>query len=255
MKMSGDLKTKLNVAYSNEQYEKVTLIEPTSSGYIHIAAEVDTRLPFFPASPNKKRLLQKCKRLCKQLEAKKFVQRATLFKAVLIPPGRGKFLKQRPNVHQARFDVSILIELTTGSDVESVRAEPVFAELEMCLKNAAHYVHTINANNIRRIGPVNHERDGVFLFNYFFADDVEQNLAVWEYTAGWFEKETALNNSTLLLPTDESNSEYTVVNHCRWDRLSDILPSILFKRSFRSYVLGNFEANNTAASPILYKLA
>jgi len=35
----------------------------------------------------------------------------------------------------------------------------------------------------------------------------------------------------------------------------DILPSLLFKKSFHSYVLDNFYANKVAAMPVLYKLA
>jgi len=78
---------------------------------------------------------------------------------------------------------------------------------------------------------------------------------VWEYTAGWFGQETGLDNSTVLLPRDGERSEYNIMNHYRWDRLLDVMPSLLFKRSFRDYVLANFEANNVAAMPILYRMA
>jgi len=37
--------------------------------------------------------------------------------------------------------------------------------------------------------------------------------------------------------------------------LIHILPSLIFKKSFKEFVLNNFEANNVAAMPILYKLA
>ena len=117
------------------------------------------------------------------------------------------------------------------------------------------FTHTITASNARRIGPVDHSRPGVFLFNYFFADSVEQNLAVWNYTAGWFQAETGLDNSTVLLPTAAARSNYSIINHCRWDRLGQILPSLIFKKSFHSYVLDNFAANNVAAMPVLYRLA
>jgi hypothetical protein len=127
--------------------------------------------------------------------------------------------------------------------------------MEKAIQAAASYVHTIEATNVRRIGPVDHSRQGVFLFNYFFADDVEQNLGIWKYTAGWFQSETGLDNSTVLLPVDAGRSRYSIINHCRWDRLSDILPSLIFKRSFHTYVLDNFEANQVAALPILYRLA
>ena len=49
-------------------------------------------------------------------------------------------------------------------------------------------------------------------------------------------------------------SKYTIINHCRWDKLIDILPSLIFKKSFHSYVLDNFFANNVAAMPVLYKM-
>ena len=109
--------------------------------------------------------------------------------------------------------------------------------------------------NVRRIGPVDHSKKGVFLFNYFYADQVKQNLQVWEYTAGWFQNQTGLDNSTVILPDLVKENSYKIINHCRWDHLIDILPSLIFKRSFKKFVLNNFEANNVAAMPILYRLA
>src|SRR6266850_1364954 len=50
------------------------------------------------------------------------------------------------------------------------------------IEDAGH-VYTVTASNARRIGAVDHARDGVFLFNYFYADSPAQNLAVWEHTA------------------------------------------------------------------------
>lgn len=111
------------------------------------------------------------------------------------------------------------------------------------------------AKNIRRTGDVNHDKQGVFLFNFFYADNVDQNLGIWEYTAGWFEDQTGLHNSTLLRTQEDGSRLYSVINHCRWDKLSDVLPSLIFKRTFKTYVLANLEANNTAPTPILYKLA
>lgn len=34
-----------------------------------------------------------------------------------------------------------------------------------------------------------------------------------------------------------------------------MLPALLFKRSFRSYVLATFRVNGVAAMPVLYRLA
>lgn len=253
--MDENLKAKLRISRASDTYSKATLVPPTGHGYIHLAAEVDRRLPFLPASRTKDALLRDCKSLCEKLRRQEGVTAVTLFTAVLIPPGKGKFLKQRPDVHIARFDIAILIETSTVAEAQALRNAAAFADLEACVRRDARYVHTVTARNARRIGPVDHTRSGVFLFNYFYADDLQQNLAVWEYTAGWFEQETGLDNSTLLEPLEGSPSQYTVINHCRWDGLRDILPSLAFKPSFRSYILENFEANNTAAIPILYRLA
>lgn len=250
------VETKLEAIPMNASFEKVRLVEPVSSGYVHLMAEVDSRLPFLPASRTKRDLLKECKRYCSELERRSDVKSAVAFRAILIPPGRGEFLKQRPGkVHIAKFDVVILIETNTVEDAEKLRQSDVFVKLEERVREVARYSRIITASNVKRIGSVDHNRDGVFLFNYFFADDTNQNLAVWEYTAGWFQQESGLDNSTVLLPNHAQDSEYNIVNHCRWDHLRNILPSLLFKRSFRSYVLSNFEANNVAAIPILFKLA
>jgi hypothetical protein len=103
------------------------------------------------------------------------------------------------------------------------------------------------------MAPVDHSRPGVFLFNYFSAKDVESNLFAWQYTAGWFQDQTGLDNSTVLRPVGD-DSAYTLVNHCRWDRMRDVLPSLVLKRSFREFVLRVFDDNGVAPRPILYRL-
>jgi hypothetical protein len=66
--------------------------------------------------------------------------------------------------------------------------------------------------------------------------------------------ETGLNNSTLLGPL--STADYVFVNHARWDLPLPVLAAkMLGKPSFYSYVLANLHANDTAAMPILYRLA
>lgn len=179
-----------------------------------------------------------------------------MFDAVLVPPGRGEFLKKRPGkVHVARYDLVILIECKSEEAAKEIQAYPAYIELMRIISSNASFTHQITASNIRRIGAVDHSRQGTFLFNYFFADSVEENLAIWNYTAGWFQAETGLDNSTVLMPTDAAQSNYSIINHCRWDSLGQILPSLIFKKSFQSYVLDNFAANNVAAMPVLYRLA
>lgn len=250
------METKLNLVNEQFGYPKVSLVEPVSSAYIHIAAEVDKRLPFLWTSQDKRKLIDNCKKWCGELELDTKVLEAVVFKALLIPPGRGNFVNQRKEtVHIARFDFAVLIEVESLDAAERIRLHPVYQAMESAVRTAASYTHVITATNVRRINAVDHQRNGVFLFNYFFADDTNQNLGVWEYTAGWFEQETGLDNSTVLLPVEKDKSKYNIINHCRWDKLTDILPSLIFKRTFRTFVLDNFEANKVAAMPILYRLA
>ena len=151
--------------------------------------------------------------------------------------------------------MAILIEATTLEAINTVKNNDAYKQMEIAIKNTSTFTHIITATNERHINSVDHNKQSVFLFNYFFADSLQQNLSVWEYTAGWFQKETGLDNSTVLLPTDKQQSKYTIINHCRWDKLTDILPSLIFKKSFHSYVLDNFYANNVAPMPVLYKIA
>src|SRR5215216_2057781 len=58
------------------------------------------------------------------------------------------------------------------------------------------------------------------------------------------QQETGLDNSTVLLPRDGERSDYNIINHRRWDRLRDVLPSLAFRKSFSTFVLANLEADN-----------
>jgi hypothetical protein len=251
------MKTKTSKAVDEgSRFPRVKLAEPLPSGFVHVAAEVDGRPPFLPNSRKKRQLLARCKEWCRQLKGEPDVLSAVVFDALLIPSGKGEFLKEWPGkVHVARVDLVVLIETTTPEAADALRASPVYAAMERTIREAASFTHVVTATNPKSMGPVDHDRQGVFLFNYFFADDPTQNLAVWEYTAGWFGQETGLDNSPVLLPRDGERSEYNIMNHCRWDRLRDVMPSLLFKRPFRDYVLANFEVNNVAAMPILYRMA
>jgi hypothetical protein len=81
-------------------------------------------------------------------------------------------------------------------------------------------------------------------------------LDLFDYLAGWFEVETGLDNSTLLVPVEGEQSDYTAINHARWDaRLPRLAWEQLAKKSFRTYVLANLKANHVSAMPVLYRLA
>lgn len=251
------MENELNILNPDLKFQKVALIAPTKSHYLLVAAEIDhSPLPFFLTTSNKKKhIIEQAKKCCAALRKEKYVLSAVVFKARLIPPGRGKFLEKRKDkVHIAKFDVAVLVETTSLESIEMIKSSSAFKETEKEIKRASTYTEIIQASNIKRINSVKHHKQGVFLFNYFYADRLQQNLDVWEYTAGWFQQETGLDNSTVLLPTDSASTAYTIINHCRWDKMTDILPSLLFKKSFRSYVLDHFYANNVAAMPVLYKM-
>lgn len=249
--------SKLKIVNSHLNYDNVSLIEPSTHFHIHIAVEIDTPLTplYLLESALKKKVIKKCKQFCNQISNHNQVVEANAFKARLIPPGHSKFIaKNKDKVRIAKFDIAMLIEVYSQEDLQTIQDNLDFLALINFLKENSNQLHQTIGRNVRRIGKVNHFTQGVFLFNYFYAEDVEQNLEVWNYTAGWFEKETALDNSTLLLPLQKNNSDYSVINHCRWDSLSDILPSLIFKKTFKTYVLDNFYENNVGAMPILYKL-
>lgn len=246
----------LKIVNQHLQYNKVSLISTLTSSFIHIAAEIDTAsTPLFLTTTAKKKVfIQKCKKWSKEIEKTEGVIEVSLFKATIIPPGFGQYIKENlNNIHLAKFDFVILIETVSDDITEKVKNLEAFNMIKNEITKVASFHHIMYASNVRRIGSVNHKKKGVFLFNYFSAKNREQNLKIWEYTAGWFEHETSLNNSTLMLPTEE-NQLYSIVNHCRWDKYIDILPSLIFKKSFKKYVLDNFYANNLGAQPILYKI-
>lgn len=252
------MKNDLKIVNKHLNFKTAALKETSNSHYIHLAAEIDHSLfPFFlTKSAKKKKIIREAKEWCSQLMNQSKAIDASVFYACLIPPGKGKYLKERQkDVQVAKYDFAILIETTSQQNMEEILYGDDYKRIAEKVESIAKLTHFITATNVKRIDTVNHKKQGVFLFNYFFADDLKQNIGVWEYTAGWFQQETGLNNSTVLLPKEGTNSKYVIINHCRWDKMRDVLPSLLFKRTFQTFVLDNFYANKVAAMPILYKLA
>ena len=117
-------------------------------------------------------------------------------------------------------------------------------------------MHVIAARNAKRIGDVDKTRPGLFLFNYFVGDDTQVALQLWDYLAGWYEVETGLDNSTLLVPMEGERSDYLAINNARWDgSLLRFLWRQMSKKSFRDYMLANLDSNRVGAMPVLYRLA
>lgn len=248
--------------------EQGMLVGSTGHGYIHLAAEVERPRPFLGNSTAKKELLASLKGAAKELlAAEEDVQRADVFDAFIIPPGsrEGRKVIQEGNydIHIAEFDIAVLVECRDVEAAKRVRSSAAFEALKVKLDEATHFVHCIVGQNPKGIGPVDHDTDGVFLFNYFFAADVPEKGsdayeilgAVWEYTAGWWTAKANLTNSTPILPLPDQHSSYGWINHCKWDKGIDIFPHLIFRPSLGRFVLANFTANDIMAMPILYHLA
>jgi hypothetical protein len=233
-------------------FPKAKLVEPTQSGYLLDAAEIDRRPMFLPNSRPRRALVRNVMKLLPDLQADERVLEAVAFDGLLAPARPGEVLKDRPEVPIARFDFA-LVQTSRPETAEEIEHEEPWATLTRMLE-ARSRSYRLRAHNVRRMGPVDHRRQGAFLFNYFFADRTDLNLAAWQYTAGWFRDQTGLDNSTVLLPDATSEPRYRLVNHARWDRVLDVLPSLIFKRSFRTYVRKHFSANGVAAQPVLYRL-
>lgn len=232
-------------------WTRARLIEPTASGFLHIGTSSGRwALPFALPRARRRRILAQLSDAAAALRRDARVLRADVFRGLVRPPDGNLAGHGGP---AADFDAVLLIETRTVADASSLRADGLVARLMAELARTADRTLVFTASNVRRMGPVDHERQGVFLFNYFAADDVDTNLYAWQYTAGWFHDEAGLDNSTVLQPAD-LQGPYTLVNHARWERLRNVLPALLFKRSFRTFVLRVFADNRVTPNPILCRL-
>lgn len=248
----------MRIVNQHLNYPRATLIEPNTKGYIHAAFEVDdSLLPIcFSMSRMKRKLLERAKDFAGQLHSREEVTAANVFRAVVRPPLKQPYLESvRDRFHVARYDVALLIETRSPETARSLHAHKDFQDFMTAAETGVRYRHVFVGRNTRRIQEIDKTRPGVFLFNYFYAENARELLPVWEYTAGWFTSETNLDNSTLLMPLEGEPSEYGVINHCRWDSLPRLMPSLIFKPSMQRYVMENFTANKIAPMPILYRLA
>src|SRR5829696_8191139 len=170
----------------------------------------------------------------------------------LIAPPSG-YAKQQPT-QLARYDVVVLIETTSPEVTGEVQTVDPYKLLVAAVQDAARDVHMMAARCVKRVADVDKTRQGLFLFNYFVADDAAVALQLWDYLAGWYAVETGLRNSTVLEPLGDA--DYVFVNHARWDHsVPRFMLRQLTKPSFRRYLLANLQANRTGAMPILYRLA
>lgn len=248
------------IVNADPRYGKVDLIEPSSHGFIHIAAAVHPgRIPLILPDTDRSRLLAALKELARQLEALDSVERAPTFRAIVMPPTarQSAYLRERGTaIHTPDFDVVVLIETVTLAAIDEVQGTPQYQALVEAVRHRATDVRITAMRNAKRIAEVSASHQGLYLFNYFVASDLQVGLALWDYLAGWYAAETGLDNSMVLTPLDGQRSDYTFVNFARWDeRLPRFLWQQLSTKSFRSYVLANLDANQVGSMPVLYRLA
>lgn len=245
----------LTIVNPHPKYPRVGLRQPPPTGYLHLAAVVEPtwgRTPFPRHSPAKARLLRQLKASAADLARLDAVTKATVYRATLIPPpGRDA---QRLASHPARYDVAVLIETPTVAGLDEVESTSQYHQLLTALRDAARDLLVMRARCERLVEDVDKSRPGLFLFNYFVAEDPAVALGLWEHLAAWYAVETDMDNSTLLAPLGEA--DYVFVNHARWDYSLPRFAVEQFARpGFRRYVVANLRANRTASMPILFRLA
>jgi hypothetical protein len=221
-------------ANPDPKYHKATFAEPLPYGYVYAGMKIDPpgRAPFVRRSARRDEALKECKILAGRLEALGEVYRATVYRAVLIPPIEGT----------PRFDVVVLVETTSPETVAEVRSSKAFGRLGADFVMAAH--------NTRRIGDTEKTLSGTFLFNHFAAEDPEGAVEAWEDLTGWYTAKTGVHNSTLLRPNGEA--PYAFVNYVRLPRgpTRFVLDQIL-RPSFHTFVRAKLRSNVMVAMPLL----
>lgn len=239
---------------NDELATTVALTDTSPGGYLLAAAEIGHWAgPFAAPSRTRARTLARVSALCARLGVREDVTEVAVFRGALRPPGEGAELLARAGAQPARYDVAVLILTHTLADIDAVRSDPDFRTLTAELESAARHTYQVSAANAARIDDVDHHSDDWFLFNYFHCADADTVFDVWKYTAGWFQRRTALANSTLLRPLTGEPDNYSVINHASWPTLRSFLPGLLLRPSFRTFVLANFKVNGIAAQPIIYR--
>jgi hypothetical protein len=215
-------------------YPRAVFTKPLPYGYLYAGMEIDPpgRAPFVRKSAKRDEALERCKAVAGRLEALGEVARATVYRAVLIPPIEGA----------PRFDVVVLVETASPEAIVGIRSSEAFGRL------GADFV--MGARNARRIGDTGEKMSGTYLFNHFTATDPEGAVGAWEDLTGWYTAKTGVDNSTLLRPLGEA--PYAFVNYVRLPRgpVRFMLDQLL-KPSFHTVVRAKLRSNGMVAMPLL----
>jgi len=237
-----------------EHYHRASLIEPSHSGYVHIAAQIDPPTRPGPARPTRARdeALAALSRVRSRLTHQHPERAVDLFRAIGFPPLDALPIPQRYRSAAAFFDVIVLIKTTTTADLPSLSDDAAYQAMLDVLDRHAVSVTITQAANARRIADVP-SGEKLHLFNHFLAEDTGA-LDVWDYVAGWYQQEMGLRNSEVLAPIDPNSTPFAFINHASWNMpLARFVSRQLSRRSFRSFVIANLRDNDIGSLPYLYR--
>jgi len=246
----------------NINYQSLSFVPSESEVVVyHFAAQVDTLplgLPFpLMESKQKKDLLNNLLAMAKDIETKFKGINVRLFKLKFLAPGRVDEIfddVKRP-ITVANYDVVCMVVCDNIEIATAFKVDKLYKEIQTRFQKFLNF-NIVTAKNIRKAGDSfvhSHKKDGVFLFNYFYVENLKFDfLPVWEHTSRWFAEYTHLTNSYLLKITDGDNS-FQYINHCYWPSMFDFVPQLIFRRSAKTYVIDNFSLNKAIAFPIIYQ--
>jgi hypothetical protein len=236
------------------RYHRASLIEPSHSGYVHIAAQIDPPARPGPARPTRARneALAQLGRERARLAQQHPEWTVDLFRAVGFPPLDALPIPERYRSTVAFYDVILLIKTTTPAELPSLSEDAAYQAMLDVVDRRARGVTITEARNARRIADVPSDQK-LHLFNHFLAEDTSA-LDVWDYVAGWYQQEMRLKNSEVLAPIDPNGTPFAFINHASWNMaLARFISRQLSRPSFRSFVLANLRDNDIGSLPYLYR--
>jgi hypothetical protein len=236
------------------RYHRASLVEPSHSGYVHIAAQIDPPTRPGPARATRARneALGRLSRERSRLAQQHPDWDVDLFRAVGFPPLDSLPIPERYRSAAAFYDVIVLVKTTTTTELPSLSEDAAYQAMLHALDQHARSVTITQARNARRIADVPSE-EKLHLFNHFLAEDAGA-LDVWDYVAGWYQQEMRLKNSEVLAPIDAHSTPFAFINHASWNMtLPRFIARQLSRPSFRTFVLANLRDNDIGSLPYLYR--
>jgi hypothetical protein len=237
-----------------QRYHRASLVEPSRSGYVHIAAQIDPPSRPGPAIPSRARneTLGLLSRSRSRLVQEHPEWEVDLFRAVGFPPLDTLPIPERYRSVAAFYDVVVLIKTADTAELSSLSEDAAYQALLEVLHRQASSVTLTEARNARRIADVP-SNQRLHLFNHFLAEDLGA-LDVWDYVAGWYQQEMRLTNSEVLAPIEPDSTPFAFINHAGWNMsLPRFIARQLSRRSFRSFVIANLRDNEIGSLPYLYR--